>query len=118
VCLSRKIWGKAIVVYGGVKYSHEGGTESPFCHRTDAMLLAAHELGGGPARDSPPGVYIVTAAGREYLKMLKPFQKSPLTEWEDFFNARKAIRAAIRARADVIYEQLLRWPDVAFGSQQ
>jgi hypothetical protein len=74
--------------------------------------------GARPARDSPPGVYIVTAAGREYLKMLKPFQKSPLTEWEDKASAQKAITAAIRARADVLYEQLLRWPEVPFGSQQ
>jgi hypothetical protein len=117
LALSRTIWGSSIIIYGGVKYSHEGGTESPFCRRTDALLLAAHELGGTPAKDTPPGVSIATAAGREYLKMLKPFQKSPLAESEDVASARAEIKAAIRARADVIYEQLLRWPQVQFEPQ-
>jgi hypothetical protein len=84
----------------------------------DALLLAAHELGGTPAGDSPPGHHIATAAGREYLKMLKPFQKSPVAQLEDKASARKAITAAIQARADVIYEQLLKWPEVPFESQQ
>jgi hypothetical protein len=84
----------------------------------DALLLAAHELGGKRARDNPPGVHIVTAAGREYLKMVKPFQKSPLAEWEDIGSARAAIKIDIQARTDVIYEQLLRWPHVLFRSQQ
>jgi hypothetical protein len=106
------------MVHGGLNYSHEGGTESPFSRRLDALLLAAHEVGGTPAGDSPPGLYVASAAGREYLKMLKPFQKSPLTGWEDFVSARKAITAAIQARTDVIYQQLLSWPEVPFESQQ
>jgi hypothetical protein len=102
-------------VWGGCNYSHEGGTESLFCHRMDALQLAAHELGARPAKDSPPGVHIVTAAGREYLKMLKPFQKSPLAEGG---GAGTGITRDIQALGDVIYEQLLRWPNVQFGFQQ
>jgi hypothetical protein len=74
VCLPADIWKKKdFKVYVGYNYSHEHGTESLFCHRMDAALLAAHELGARPATDSPPGVHVVTASGKEYLRMLPPF---------------------------------------------
>jgi hypothetical protein len=101
--LPKGIWQKKTNVYAGANYSHEGGTESLFCHRMDALQLAAHELEARPARDSPPGVHVVTAAGRDYFKMLKPFQKSPLAEWEDLACARAAIKIDIQARTDEIY---------------
>jgi hypothetical protein len=50
--------------------------------------------------------------------MLKPFQKSPLAEWEDSDSAITAVRREIQARTDVIYQQLLRWPQVPSESQQ
>jgi hypothetical protein len=81
----------------------------------DALQLAAHELGARPAKVTPPGLYVVTAAGRAYLKMLKPFQKSPLAEGG---GAGTDITRQIQALGDVIYEQLLRWPRVPFGVQQ
>jgi hypothetical protein len=63
-------------------------------------------------------VHVVTTAGKEYFKMLQPFRASPLVKWEDFATAKAAITADIKARTDVVYQQLLRWPQVPFGSQQ
>jgi hypothetical protein len=116
--LPKEIWGKKITIYGGRYYSHEGGTESRFCRRMDALLLAAHECGAQQARDSPPGLYVATAAGKEYIQMVKPFRRPPLAEWEDFESRKEAIRKQIKARMGVIYEQLLRWPHEPFEVQQ
>jgi hypothetical protein len=118
VTLPADIWGKRCKVYIGYNYSQDGGIESLFCHRMDAALLAAHELGGRQAKDSPPGVHVVTGAGKEYLKTLAPFQVSPLADGQDVASARKVIKKDIRARTDDNYEQLLRWPHIPFEQQQ
>jgi hypothetical protein len=92
-----------------------GGTESPYHHWKDALQLAAHEMGARPASDQPPGVHVVTSAGKEYLEtMLRSFQQDHQLEGVDQVTARKAILVLIKGRMYEIYEQLVRWPQVPF----
>jgi hypothetical protein len=109
VQLRVRIKGVSFTLYGGW-YSQEGGTESPFHVRRDALQLAAHELGAKRAKTSPRGVYINTAAGKEFFSNMRPFQKSKLAEWEDTAEAIKVITQDIELRTEEIYEQLLKWP--------
>jgi hypothetical protein len=103
------IKGRTCNIDGGY-YSQEVGTESLFHYRRDALQLAAHELGGKRAKSSPPGVHIVTAAGKEYFSRLRPFQKSKLIEWQDTAQAMKIMKQDVEFRMVEIYEQLLNWP--------
>jgi hypothetical protein len=109
--------GRVYSVNGGY-YSQEGGAESLLHYRQDALQLAAHELGGKQARTTPPGIHIVTAAGKEYFSRLRPFQKSKLTEWEDTEQAIAIIQQDIEFRMEEIYEQLLKWPQSSFAPLQ
>jgi hypothetical protein len=109
VTLSLCMKGRRLQVNGGY-FSQEGGAESLFHLRRDTMQLAAHELGGKQAKTSPPGVFIVTPAGKEYFSRLMPFQKSKLTESEDITQAIETMKQDIEFRMLQIYEQLLKWP--------
>jgi hypothetical protein len=115
--LALPIKGRQFAVNGGC-YSKDGGTGSLFHYRRDALQLAAHELGARPARDSPPGVHVATAAGKEYLSKIRPFQKSKLTESEDVAQAIKILQQDIEFRMVEIYEQLLNWPQAPIAPLQ
>jgi hypothetical protein len=101
--------GTFCLVYGGI-YSTEGGADSLFHLRRDALQLAAHELGGKRAKSRGRGVTIVSAAGRHFLSKLRPFQKSKLAEWEDTAQAMQTLKQDIEFRMVEIFEQLLKWP--------
>jgi hypothetical protein len=107
LCLT--INGREYWVYGGC-YSEEGGGESLFYIQRDALQLAAHELGWKQAKSSPPGVYVLTAAGKDFFSRLEPFQKSKLPESEDIAQAFDVIKQDVEFRMMEIYEQLLKWP--------
>jgi hypothetical protein len=109
VSLTLYMKGTCKTAYGGF-FSQEGGTESPFHVRRDALLLAAHELGGRPGHNSKRGVSVTTAAGKDFLSKLEPFQKSKLNEWEDTAQAIGTLKQDIELRMVEIYEQLLEWP--------
>jgi hypothetical protein len=109
VILAVSIKERRFNVHGGY-WSQDGGAESQFHYRRDALQLAAHELGGRRAKSSPPGVYVVTAAGKEYFSRLRPFQQSPITEWQDTAEAITTLKQDIEFRMMEIYEQLLKWP--------
>jgi hypothetical protein len=99
--------------------SQEGGTESPYHYWRDALQLAAHEVGVRAVSDKPPGVVLVTSAGKEYFKtVLPPFQRNQQLEELDQATARKAMAAAIKARMREIHEQLMRFPQVPFASAE
>jgi hypothetical protein len=62
-------------------------------------------------------VIVVTSAGKEYFRtVLPPFQPNQQLEGLDQAAAREAIVAAIKARMREIHEQLMRYPQVPFGS--
>jgi hypothetical protein len=109
VQLGITVKGRRCKLYGGY-YSTEGGTESQYHLRRDALQLAAHELGGKRAMDSPRGVHIVTAAGKDFFSKLRPFQRSKLNEWEDTEEAAETLKQDIEFRMVEIYQQLLKWP--------
>jgi hypothetical protein len=76
-------------------------------------------MGARPASDQPPGVHVVTSAGREYFKtVLTPFQQDHSLEGVNQAIARKTIVVLIKGRMYDIYEQLARWPKVPFKPTQ
>jgi hypothetical protein len=97
-------WGSRVMVYAP-RSSQEGGTESPFHHWKDALQLAAHELGARPASDKPPGVHVVTSAGKEYFQTVLPsFQPNHQLEGVEEMRAKDAIRAAVKTRMAGIHD--------------
>jgi hypothetical protein len=109
VQLAIRIKGRTHQVYGG-KYSQEGGADSLFHFRRDALQLAAHELGGRPAKTVPRGMYVVTAAGKDFFSKLRPFQESKVAEYRNIAQATETLKQDIEFRMVEIYEQLLKWP--------
>jgi hypothetical protein len=110
-------WGQRFTI-NAPRSSQEGGTESPYHHWRDALQLAAHELGARPASDKPPGVQVVTYAGKEYFRaVLLPFQRNQHLGGLDQARARAQIKAAIKARMREIHEQLMRYPQVPFTAR-